>query len=263
MSFVENGLRNTSFTHSSQPFSSLLSFMPSSLPACKYGSACYRTNPGHLREYYHPEAVPGAGWARFQVPAQLPLPPPPPCKYGSACYRMGNPNHVRRYSHGGGGAHGGGGGGGGAVVRATPCKYGSACYRMGNPNHVRRYSHPAGNTAAIYTMYHGTSRASAEEIERHGFTQSTDGMLGRGVYASRDRKKAEAYKKGPDGVVLELRVRPGRTKKIDRQGHELQKTWYQAGYDSAWVPPGTMNPSGMQENCIWDPSRITIVRRIP
>ena len=194
--------------------------MPSSLPACKYGSACYRTNPGHLREYYHPEAVP-AGWARFQVPAQLPLPPPPPCKYGSACYRMGNPNHVRQYSH------------------------------------------PAGNTAAIYTMYHGTSRASAEEIERHGFTQSTDGMLGRGVYVSCDPRKAERYKKGPDGVVLELRVRPGRTKKIDRQGHELQKTWHQAGYDCAWVPPGTMNPSGMQENCIWDPSRITIVRRIP
>ena len=27
-----------------------------SLPACEYGSACYRTNPDHLREYSHPAA---------------------------------------------------------------------------------------------------------------------------------------------------------------------------------------------------------------
>lgn len=23
-------------------------------PACKYGSSCYRKNPQHLREYFHP-----------------------------------------------------------------------------------------------------------------------------------------------------------------------------------------------------------------
>ena len=307
--------------HFTKPYSSL--FINMALPACKYGSACYRKNPNHFREYSHPtgapppppvpNAVPGAGWAMSvqpsppppepswvpivaadgrtyyhntttgavtwdnpAVPVAAPPPPPgggggavtpaakPPCKYGSACYRK-NPNHFHEYSHphGAGGAHGGGGGGGGAVApAATPCKYGSACYRMGNPDHVLKHSHPAGSTTT-YVMYHGTSRAAAEDIERNGFKQSADGMLGRGVYVSRDPQKAAAYKKGADGVIFELRVKCGRTKKIDRQGHELQKTWHQAGYDSAWVPAGTMNPSGMQENCIWDPSRIRVVRRMP
>ena len=89
-------------------------------------------------------------------------------------------------------------------------------------------------------------------------------MLGAGVYCSVQQRKAEAYKKGADGVVLKLLVRTGRVKKIDRQGHPLQKTWHENGYDSAWVPKGTLDmaPSGREENCVWDPRRIKILGRV-
>jgi hypothetical protein len=70
-------------------------------------------------------------------------------------------------------------------------------------------------------------------------------MLGPGIYVSTDIQKAEAY--GP--VVFMLRVRPGKTKKIDQQNHPLQYTWMYCGYDSAWVPPNnTMVNSGRSEN---------------
>ncbi|CAE7395331.1 unnamed protein product [Symbiodinium pilosum] len=110
----------------------------------------------------------------------------------------------------------------------------------------------------VYTMYHGTSREAAERIEREGFQPSETGMLGPGVYVSRDIEKAMKY--GP--VVLEVTVEVGRVKRIDRQGHPMQNSWAQAGYDTAWVPPRCgMVPSGKEEDCVLDPERITVVGR--
>ena len=111
-------------------------------------------------------------------------------------------------------------------------------------------------------MYHGTSQAAAIQIKRggvHGLQPSTSGMLGAGVYCSRELQKARAYAKGNGGgVIFELRVRPGKVKAIRSMGHPLQQTWHQAGYDTAWVPPG-VNPSGLEEDCVWDPQRVRIV----
>ncbi|KAK9979109.1 hypothetical protein ABG768_012554 [Culter alburnus] len=75
-----------------------------------------------------------------------------------------------------------------------------------------------------YIMYHGTTMANAQKIQREGFKPSSDGMLGRGVY----------------------------------------KTWNQHGYDTAWVPVncGMVN-SGLEEDCVYDPSRIRILEIIP
>ncbi|XP_058865475.1 uncharacterized protein LOC117397126 [Acipenser ruthenus] len=117
-----------------------------------------------------------------------------------------------------------------------------------------------------YTMYHGTTKERAESITRYGFQQSEDGMLGRGVYVSRDFNKASWYplhRPEREKRVLKLCVNVGRVKKIDRQGHPMQKTWHHHGYDSAWVPPNCgMVPSGLEEDCIWDPNRITVVEVI-
>ena len=108
-------------------------------------------------------------------------------------------------------------------------------------------------------MYHGTSKEAAEQIELHGFQPSADGMLGDGVYASRDVRKAMAY--GP--VVFEVSVEVGRVKRIDRQGHPLQKDWSRQGYDTAWVPPHCgMVRSGMEEDCVFDPERVKVIRRV-
>ncbi|KAG7321106.1 hypothetical protein KOW79_015521 [Hemibagrus wyckioides] len=111
-----------------------------------------------------------------------------------------------------------------------------------------------------YRMYHGTSSEAAEKIKKNGFRPSAGGMLGRGVYLSRDLNKASRYPLDlPEHqrVVIRVRVNVGRVKKIDRQGHPMQKTWHDYGYDTAWCPPGCgMVRSGLEEDCVWDPSRI-------
>lgn len=115
----------------------------------------------------------------------------------------------------------------------------------------------------IYTMYHGTSVNSAKLIISNGFKQSSNGMLGKGVYVSRDKKKASNYpQKTGDRVVLELRVRVGRVKCIDKDNHPLQYSWNAKGYNTAWVPPncGMLSvPSGLEEDCVYDPKRIEVV----
>ncbi|XP_052393944.1 grass carp reovirus (GCRV)-induced gene 2e [Carassius gibelio] len=118
----------------------------------------------------------------------------------------------------------------------------------------------------IYRMYHGTSRENAEKIKVSGFKQSSGGMLGRGVYLSRDLQKASRYPlELPESkrVVLRVKVNVGRVKKIDCQGHPLQKTWHEHGYNTAWCPPNCgMVPSGLEEDCVWDPQRITVIGEI-
>uniref|UniRef100_A0A8C5N0X2 Poly [ADP-ribose] polymerase n=1 Tax=Leptobrachium leishanense TaxID=445787 RepID=A0A8C5N0X2_9ANUR len=114
----------------------------------------------------------------------------------------------------------------------------------------------------IYVMYHGTTVAAAIQIIMNGFSQSKDGMLGRGVYVSRNQDKAARYPLGDqsDQVILKLRVNVGKVKKIDRQYNLMQKTWHDHGYDTAWVPAYCgMVKSGLEEDCVWDPKRIKVV----
>uniref|UniRef100_A0A4W5N4Z6 PARP catalytic domain-containing protein n=1 Tax=Hucho hucho TaxID=62062 RepID=A0A4W5N4Z6_9TELE len=115
----------------------------------------------------------------------------------------------------------------------------------------------------VYVMYHGTSKQTAVEIQRHGFTPSTDGMLGAGVYVSRDIRKAIKYPIGADDsdrMVLKVKVNVGKVKIINKQGHDRQYDWHAHGYDTAWVPPGVgMVNSNQQENCVYDPKRIKVM----
>ncbi|KAM6965970.1 uncharacterized protein LKV04_018480 [Tautogolabrus adspersus] len=121
-----------------------------------------------------------------------------------------------------------------------------------------------------YVMYHGTSSQNAESILEKGFERSTKGMLGPGVYLSRDLKKASRYPidhPEHDKVVIRVVVNVGRVIVIDCQGHPRQMTWQDASYgevyDTAWVPPNCgMVKSGLEENCVWDPNRIKIMKTI-
>ncbi|KAG1940693.1 GCRV-induced protein 2e [Pimephales promelas] len=118
----------------------------------------------------------------------------------------------------------------------------------------------------IYRMYHGTTERAAEEIKVNGFQQSQDGMLGRGVYLSRDLNKASRYplESPHERVVIRVKVDVGRVKKINQKSHPMQKTWHDNGYDTAWCPPKCgMVPSGLEEDCVWDPKRITVIDVIP
>ncbi|KAL3063476.1 hypothetical protein OYC64_003110 [Pagothenia borchgrevinki] len=117
----------------------------------------------------------------------------------------------------------------------------------------------------VYTMYHGTSITSARVIIANGFKQSSDGMLGKGVYVSRNINKASGYPflcSPADRVVLQLHVRVGRVKRIDKDNHPMQKTWHSHGYDTAWVPPNIgllAVRSGLEEDCVFDPKRVKVV----
>ena len=52
-------------------------------------------------------------------------------------------------------------------------------------------------------------------------------------------------------------------KRVDSANHPMQKTWMILGYDTAWVPPHCgMVPSGLEEDCVFDPRRISVVRRV-
>ncbi|XP_055055335.1 grass carp reovirus (GCRV)-induced gene 2o [Misgurnus anguillicaudatus] len=116
-----------------------------------------------------------------------------------------------------------------------------------------------------YTMYHGTLLANAKKIITNGFERSKDGLLGPGIYVSRNIKKAQCYPLQTDKnekVVFKLKVRVGKVKKIDCDNHAFQKSWHQNGYDCAWVPPHSnisSIKSGREEDCVWDPKRIKVV----
>ncbi|TWW70384.1 hypothetical protein D4764_18G0011900 [Takifugu flavidus] len=117
-----------------------------------------------------------------------------------------------------------------------------------------------------YIMYHGTTRQKARSIQAGGFLQSPDGMLGRGVYLSRNLAKARRYPINHpenDKAVIKVRVNVGKVIAINYQGHPRQKTWHDHGYDTAWVPPRCgMVRSGLEEDCVWDPRRIQILKVI-
>ncbi|XP_039607998.1 calsequestrin-2-like isoform X1 [Polypterus senegalus] len=129
------------------------------------------------------------------------------------------------------------------------------------PTNLNNNTKPTNNK--VYVMYHGTSRKNANIIKEKGFKRSTKGMLGAGVYVSRDPRKALRYPlkgKPENRVVLELLVNVGMVKKINRQGHPMQKTWHKHGYDTAWVPPACgMVDSLLEEDCVWDPKRIKVL----
>ena len=94
-------------------------------------------------------------------------------------------------------------------------------------------------------------------------------MLGEGVYLSRDVTKAAHYPLDvaaddyENRVILECLVHVGKVKRIDSANHPMQKTWMILGYDTAWVPPACgMVPSGLEEDCVWSPDRIIVLRRV-
>jgi hypothetical protein len=131
------------------------------------------------------------------------------------------------------------------------------CNKRVQVEHLPDHLQQCGSEGKIVTMFHGTSEANAKSILLHGFVPSTGGLLGAGVYLSRDVAKASNY--GP--AIVEAQVNVGRVAVINRKTHPLQKTWKVHGYDSAWIPANCgMVSSGLEEHCVFDPRRIAVVR---
>lgn len=111
------------------------------------------------------------------------------------------------------------------------------------------------------TAYHGTTEHNATTIMSEGFRPSSQGMLGKGVYMSRDVAKALNYG-GSAGVVVEVRARVGKVCRVDAQNHPMQKNW-STYFQTAWVPAACgMVPSNLEEFCVFDANRVRPVRII-
>ena len=125
----------------------------------------------------------------------------------------------------------------------------------------------------VYLMYHGTSPERAALIEQGGFGASTQGLLGPGVYVSRDVRKCRKY----GSTILEVMVRVGKVCRADKhpdlipRGYGTDAPWHdKGGYDTAWVPPdcpasvfvGAHRSEGIvEEDCVWDALRVTVQGR--
>jgi len=91
----------------------------------------------------------------------------------------------------------------------------------------------------------------------HGLKPSSSGMLGAGVYCSRELQKAQAYAPRQQlqpgfGIVFLLRIEAwegeGDPQHPRRHGIKLGTTLH-----------GCVNASGLEEDCVWDPQRVKIV----
>ena len=152
-------------------------------------------------------------------------------------------------------------------------------------------------------MFHATkSLENAALIEQNGLRASVEGLLGPGVYVSRDMEKAEQYREG--GVMFEVLVRVGTVcyikdhhvpVPVGSKWAELKRSkpdatqemkaarelvpkdgthapWHDAGYDTAWVPAdcspwifeGVQNSGEghVEETCVSDASSVMVLRRV-
>ena len=130
---------------------------------------------------------------------------------------------------------------------------------------LRFSGRPPPSDGTRIRAYHGTQRKHVKNIRENGFQASVAGMLGSGVYVSRDLNKAWRYSQPHqgDGVILELEIEVGKVCIVDKQGHKYQKNWH-AFFDTAWVPSNCkMVHSGLEEGCIAEPRRVRLVRVWP
>lgn len=124
---------------------------------------------------------------------------------------------------------------------------------------LRSYIVRAPSEMSEIRAYHATQWSNIQSIRENGLRVSTQGMLGRGVYISRDLNKVWGYG-GPAGAICEVHVSVGRIRIIDRQHHPKQKLWSNEA-DMAYVPYRCgMVPSGLEEACVADVKRIQLVR---
>lgn len=123
-----------------------------------------------------------------------------------------------------------------------------------------------GECGEQVVMYHGTTRAAARSIWADGFVPSSYGMMGPGIYLSRDfawasdfarSKAAKGFDRSERGVVLTCRVCRGASKRLGYTG-KMRQEWQRQGVDSVHV----VNQSAhFTEDCVVSPDRVLAVDR--
>ena len=102
----------------------------------------------------------------------------------------------------------------------------------------------SGTHHRFYVMYHATKKENVSSILANGFRESTGGMLGPGLYVSRDIDKTRAY----GDVCFKLLVYIGITKlmaEVDTSGD------WRSHHHSAYLPPNNdVVSSKREETCL-------------
>ena len=97
----------------------------------------------------------------------------------------------------------------------------------------------------FFVMYHATRADNVESILANGFRESTSGMLGPGLYVSRDIENTRSY---DGGVCFKLLVYTGKTKMVTRA--DKRGSWT-SEYDSVYLPPNNdVVGSRREETCL-------------
>ena len=110
-----------------------------------------------------------------------------------------------------------------------------------------------GFRRSIYVMYHATDKDNVQSILDNGFRPSTSGMLGPGLYLSRDINKTRNY----GNVCFKLLVYTGRTKRMDSA--DTAGSW-RGTYDSAYLPPHNyVVSSGREETCVKSVDQVKVL----
>ena len=103
-------------------------------------------------------------------------------------------------------------------------------------------------------MFHATDRDNVESILDNGFRPSTSGMLGPGLYVSRDINKTKNYGE----VCFKLLVYIGMAKTVDAA--DKDGSWRMKGYDCAFLPPqNNLIPTKMEETCVKSVKHVKIL----
>lgn len=103
--------------------------------------------------------------------------------------------------------------------------------------------------------YHGTDPFTAKIIFQNGFKASQSGLLGRGVYVTKNRRFAKCLGR----TVIKVNVDLGNV--LVNPPPEEWENWHEKGYDSVHMESTATNPN-REQHCIYDPKRVTFLEII-
>ncbi|CAF1295949.1 unnamed protein product [Didymodactylos carnosus] len=116
-------------------------------------------------------------------------------------------------------------------------------------NHVGRPSDTFDNQIVI--GFHQTSKEAAYSIAKNGFSVSTQGMMGRGVYFALSINHTE-FKANQYGAIICATVNLGKVLRIERRQVPVDIDVRAQNYDSVYCD----HPNGYDEFCVRRPQRI-------
>ena len=117
----------------------------------------------------------------------------------------------------------------------------------------REFSKNPVYSAKVFVMYHATKASNVSSILSDGFKPSTGGMLGPGLYLSRDIDKTRAY----GDVCLKVLAYTGKTRKMDSADNS--GSWRDT-YDSAFLPPNnSVVKSRREETCVKSVDQVIVL----